>query len=183
MAHLGPRGMPMIWYPPVNNWDAPVGGSTMSLNHPPMWAYPMAYGSQQMLPPHYPGTLSRGHSPTRSVKSSRRSRAPSPSPSLKSRKSIASRSRSRRSPGSPSDASSEDSDGSSDFDDRLSRSSRNLRRSSVSRSRHRVHQDDEDGRSMLSKSRHGYKLSIFHFFVFDPQSTLRGVAHSEIGMV
>ncbi|XP_043274207.1 E3 ubiquitin-protein ligase lubel isoform X2 [Venturia canescens] len=156
VAHLGPRGMPMIWYPPVNPWDAPVGGSTMSLNHPPIqWAYPMGYSSQQMLPPHYPGNLSRGHSPARSVKSGRRSRAPSPSPSLKSRKSLASRSRSRRSPDSHSDASSEESDDSSDFDDRLSRSSRNLRRNSHSKSRHRIYQDDDDNRSLVSKSRHG----------------------------
>ncbi|XP_017762284.1 PREDICTED: uncharacterized protein LOC108552242 isoform X2 [Eufriesea mexicana] len=151
MAHLGPGGMPIMWYPPNSPWDMAMGGSTMSLNHPAMWGYPpMGYPPSQMLPPHYPGSLSRPHSPARSVKSSRRSRAPSPSPSLKSRKSLASRSRSRRSQGSPSDASSEDS-GESDFDDRLSRSSR---RGSVSRSaRQRSYHEDDGPRSLLSRNR------------------------------
>ncbi|CAL7943360.1 unnamed protein product [Xylocopa violacea] len=153
MAHLGPGGMPIMWYPPNPPWDMTMGGSTMSLNHPAMWGYPMGYPPSQMLPPHYPGSLSRPHSPARSVKSSRRSRAASPSPSLKSRKSLSSRSRSRRSQGSPSDASSEDSE-ESDFDDRLSRSSRGTRRSSVSRSaRHRSYHEDESNRSLLARNR------------------------------
>ncbi|XP_078040545.1 linear Ubiquitin E3 ligase isoform X2 [Augochlora pura] len=151
MAHLGPGGMPMMWYPPNSPWEMTMGGSTMSLNHPAMWGYPMGYPPSQMLPPHYPGSLSRPHSPARSMKSSRRSRAASPSPSIKSRKSLASRSRSRRSQGSPSDASSEDS-GDSDFDDRLSRSSRGTRRSSISRSRQRSYHEDE-GRSLLARNR------------------------------
>nr|XP_034190080.1 E3 ubiquitin-protein ligase lubel isoform X6 [Osmia lignaria] len=150
MAHLGPGGVPLMWYPPNPPWDMTMGGSTMSLNHPPMWAYPMGYPPSQMLPPHYPGSLSRAHSPARSLKSSRRSRAASPSPSMKSRKSLASRSRSRRSQGSPSDASSEDS-GESDFDDRLSRSSRS-RRGSVSRSA-RQRSYHEDDRNLLPRSR------------------------------
>ncbi|XP_026667704.1 uncharacterized protein LOC108622912 isoform X2 [Ceratina calcarata] len=150
MAHLGPGGMPMMWYPPNLPWDMTMGGSTMSLNHPAMWGYPMGYPPSQMLPPHYPGSLSRPHSPARSVKSSRRSRGTSPSPSLKSRKSLASRSRSRRSQGSPSDASSEDS-GESDFDDRLSRSSR---RGSMSRSsRQRNYHEDEPPRTLLTRNR------------------------------
>nr|XP_033320964.1 microtubule-associated protein futsch isoform X1 [Megalopta genalis] len=149
MAHLGPGGMPMMWYPPT--WDMTMGGSTMSLNHPAMWGYPMGYPPSQMLPPHYPSSLSRPHSPARSMKSSRRSRAVSPSPSMKSRKSLASRSRSRRSQGSPSDASSEDS-GDSDFDDRLSRSSRGTRRGSMSRNRQRSYHED-DGRSLLARNR------------------------------
>ncbi|XP_076662189.1 linear Ubiquitin E3 ligase isoform X2 [Halictus rubicundus] len=151
MAHLGPGGMPMMWYPPNGPWDMNMGGSTMSLNHPAMWGYPMGYPPSQMLPPHYPGSHSRPHSPARSIKSSRRSRAASPSPSMKSRKSLASRSRSRRSQGSPSDASSEDS-GDSDFDDRLSRSSRGTRRGSISRSRQRSYHED-DGRSLLRNRR------------------------------
>lgn len=74
----------------------------------------------------------------------------SPSPSLKSRKSLASRSRSRRSQGSPSDASSEDS-GDSDFDDRLSK---NSRRGSVSRStRQRSYHEDDGSRSLLNRNR------------------------------
>lgn len=150
MAHLGPGGMPMVWYP-NNPWDMTMGGSTMSLNHPAMWGYPMGYPPSQMLPPHYPGSFSRPQSPARSVKSSRRSRAPSPSPSMKSRKSLVSRSRSRISQGSPSDASSEDS-GESDFDDRLSRSSRGTRRGSISRSRQRSYHED-DNRSVLSRNR------------------------------
>ncbi|KYN04608.1 RING finger protein 31 [Cyphomyrmex costatus] len=149
MAHLGPGGMPMMWYPPVN-WDVSMGGSNLSLHHPSMWGYPMGYPSAQMLPPHYPGSLSRGHSPARSVKS-RRSRPASPSPSLKSRKSYASRSRSRRSPGSPSDASSEKSD-ESDIDDRLSRGSKS-RRGSVSRSIRQRNYHDEDTRSLVSRGR------------------------------
>ncbi|XP_025074899.1 uncharacterized protein LOC105430571 [Pogonomyrmex barbatus] len=150
MAHLGPGGVPIVWYPPTtNSWDVSMGGSTVSLHHPSMWGYPMGYPSTQMLPPHYPGSLSRGQSPARSVKSSRRSRPPSPSPSLKSRKSYASRSRSRRSPGSPSDASSENSD-ESDVDDRFSRGSRS-RRGSVSRSIRRYH--DDDTRSLVSRGR------------------------------
>ncbi|XP_076639258.1 linear Ubiquitin E3 ligase isoform X3 [Colletes latitarsis] len=153
MAHLGPGGMPMMWYPPNGPWDMTMGGSTMSLNHPAMWGYPMGYPPSQVLPPHYPGPHSRPHSPARSLKSSRRSRAPSPAPSLKSRKSLASRSRSRRSQGSPSDASSEDS-GESDFDDRLSRSSRGTRRGSVSRStRHRSYHEDDGSRSLLTRNR------------------------------
>lgn len=155
MAQLGPSGMPMMWYPPTNSWDLPIGGSTMSLHHPSMWGYPnMGYPPAQILPAHYPGSFSRGHSPARSVKSSRRSKAASPSPSLKSRKSFASRSRSRRgtTPGSPSDASSEDSD-ESDFDDRLSRGSRS-RRSSMSRNtRQRNYHDDDGSRSVLSRNR------------------------------
>lgn len=155
MAHLGPGGMPMMWYPPTSAWDVSMGGSTMSLHHPSMWGYPMGYPSTQMLPPHYPGSLSRAHSPARSVKSSRRSKAASPSPSLKSRKSFASRSRSRRSPGSPSDASSEDSD-ESDIDDRLSRGSRS-RRGSVSRNiRQRSYHDDDGTRSLSSRTRREY---------------------------
>ena len=150
MAHLGPGGMPIMWYPPNPPWDVTMGGSTMSLNHPAMWGYPMGFPPSQMLPPHYPGSLSRPHSPARSVKSSRRSRVASPSPSLKSRKSLASRSRSRRSQGSPSDASSEDS-GDSDFDDRLSKSSR---RGSVSRStRQRSYHEDDGSRSLLNRNR------------------------------
>ncbi|KAK1126814.1 hypothetical protein K0M31_004435 [Melipona bicolor] len=150
MAHLGPGGMPIMWYPPNPPWDVTMGGSTMSLNHPAMWGYPMGFPPSQMLPPHYPGSLSRPHSPARSVKSSRRSRMASPSPSLKSRKSLASRSRSRRSQGSPSDASSEDSDD-SDFDDRLSKSSR---RGSVSRStRQRSYHEDDGSRSLLNRNR------------------------------
>ncbi|XP_067211070.1 E3 ubiquitin-protein ligase lubel isoform X8 [Linepithema humile] len=152
MAHLGPGGVPMMWYPPANSgWDMSMGGSTVSLHHPNMWGYPMGYPSAQMLPPHYPGSLSRAHSPARSVKSSRRSRAPSPSPSLKSKKSYASRSRSRRSPGSPSDASSENSD-ESDVDDRLSRGSRS-RRGSVPRSIRQRSYHDDDARSIASRSR------------------------------
>ncbi|XP_011050363.1 PREDICTED: uncharacterized protein LOC105143613 isoform X7 [Acromyrmex echinatior] len=150
MAHLGPGGMPMMWYPPVNSWDVSMGGSNLSLHHPTMWGYPMGYPSTQMLPSHYPGSLSRGHSPVRSVKS-RRSRPASPSPSLKSRKSYASRSRSRRSPGSPSDASSENSD-ESDIDDRLSRGSRS-RRGSVPRSIRQRSYHDEDTRSLVSRGR------------------------------
>ncbi|CAD1473557.1 unnamed protein product, partial [Heterotrigona itama] len=150
MAHLGAAGMPIMWYPPNPPWDVTMGGSTMSLNHPAMWGYPMGFPPSQMLPPHYPGSLSRPHSPARSVKSSRRSRVASPSPSLKSRKSLASRSRSRRSQGSPSDASSEDS-GDSDFDDRLSKSSR---RGSVSRSaRQRSYHEDDGSRSLLNRNR------------------------------
>ncbi|XP_017793937.1 PREDICTED: uncharacterized protein LOC108575614 isoform X3 [Habropoda laboriosa] len=153
MAHLGPGGMPVMWYPPNAPWDMTMGGSTMSLNHPAMWGYPMGYPPSQMLPPHYPGSLSRPHSPARSVKSSRRSRAASPSPSLKSRKSLATRSRSRRSQGSPSDASSEDS-GESDVEDRLSRSSRGTRRGSVSRSARQRSYHEEDGtRSLLNRNR------------------------------
>ncbi|XP_011691538.1 PREDICTED: uncharacterized protein LOC105452267 isoform X2 [Wasmannia auropunctata] len=151
MAHLGPGGMPMMWYPPVNSWDVSMGGSTASLHHPSVWGYPMGYPSAQLLPPHYPGSLSRGQSPARSVKSSRRSRPPSPSPSLKSKKSYASRSRSRRSPGSPSDASSENSD-ESDIDDRLSRGSRS-RRGSVPRSIRQRNYHDEDTRSLVSRGR------------------------------
>ncbi|XP_029659743.1 uncharacterized protein LOC115233451 [Formica exsecta] len=151
MAHLGPGGMPMMWYPPTNSWDVSMSGSTVSLHHPSMWGYPMGYPSAQMLPPHYPGSLSRAHSPARSIKSSRRSRQPSPSPSLKSKKSYASRSRSRRSPGSPSDASSENSD-ESDIDDRLSRGSRS-RRGSVSRSIRQRNYHDDDTRSLMSRSR------------------------------
>jgi len=139
----------MMWYPPTNSWDVSMSGSTMSLHHPSMWGYPMSYPSAQMLPPHYPGSLSRAHSPARSIKSSRRSRHASPSPSLKSKKSYASRSRSRRSPGSPSDASSENSDESDD--DRLSRGSRS-RRGSVSRSiRQRNYHDDT--RNLVSRGR------------------------------
>ncbi|XP_035722280.1 E3 ubiquitin-protein ligase lubel-like isoform X1 [Vespa mandarinia] len=154
MAQLGPGGMPMMWYSPNNPWDASsMSASTLSLNHPALWAYPMGYHPSQMLPPHYPGTLSRPHSPARSIKSSRRSRAPSPSPSIKSRKSIVSRSRSRISPGSPSDASSEDSE-ESDFDDRLSRGSRSIRRGSVPRSiRQRSYQDNDGSRTLLSRPR------------------------------
>ncbi|XP_076246478.1 linear Ubiquitin E3 ligase [Calliopsis andreniformis] len=151
MAHLGPGGMPLMWYPPNGPWDMTMGGSTMSLNHPAMWGYPMGYPPSQMLPPHYPGSLSRPHSPARSLKSSRRSRAASPSPSMKSRKSLVSRSRSRRSQGSPSDASSEDSE-ESDFDDRLSRSSRGTRRGSMSR-RHRSYHEEEGSRSLLTRNR------------------------------
>ncbi|XP_076282019.1 linear Ubiquitin E3 ligase isoform X3 [Lasioglossum baleicum] len=151
MAHLGPGGMPMMWYPPNGPWDMPMSGSTMSLNHPAMWGYPMGYPPSPMLPPHYPGSHSRPHSPARSIKSSRRSRAASPSPSMKSRKSLASRSRSRRSQGSPSDASSEDS-GDSDFDDRLSRSSRGTRRGSIPRSRQRSYHED-DSRGLLRNRR------------------------------
>ncbi|XP_015178743.1 PREDICTED: uncharacterized protein LOC107067604 [Polistes dominula] len=159
MAQLSPSGMPLMWYPTNNPWDGSISGSTLSLNHPPtpLWAYPMGYHHpSQMLPPHYPGTLSRAHSPARSLKShNRRSRPPSPSPSIKSRKSIVSRSRSRISPGSPSDASSEDSE-ESDFDDRLSsRGSRSIRRgSSVSRSnRQRSYQDNDSSRNLLARSR------------------------------
>ncbi|XP_053981091.1 E3 ubiquitin-protein ligase lubel isoform X8 [Hylaeus volcanicus] len=154
MAHLGTGGhMPMMWYPPNAPWDMTMGGSTMSLNHPAMWGYPMGYPPSQVLPPHYPGSHSRPHSPARSLKSTRRSRAPSPAPSLKSRKSLVSRSRSRRSQGSPSDASSEDS-GESDFDDRLSRSSRGTRRGSVSRStRHRSYHEDDTSRILLARNR------------------------------
>ncbi|XP_071858243.1 linear Ubiquitin E3 ligase [Bombus fervidus] len=153
MAHLGPGGIPIMWYPPNPPWDMTMGGSTMSLNHPTMWGYPMGFPPSQMLPPHYPGSISRSHSPARSMKSSRRSRAVSPSPSLKSRKSLASRSRSRRSQGSPSDASSEDS-GESDFDDRLSRSSRGTRRGSVSRStRQRSYHEDDGSRNLLNRNR------------------------------
>ncbi|XP_076398253.1 linear Ubiquitin E3 ligase isoform X3 [Megachile rotundata] len=152
MAHLGPGGVPMMWYPPNAPWDMSMGGSTMSLNQAMPWGYPMGYPPSQMLPPYYPTSLSRPHSPARSVKSTRRSRAVSPSPSIKSRKSLASRSRSRRSQGSPSDASSEDS-GESDFDDRLSRSSRS-RRGSVSRSvRQRSYHEDEGGRGLLPRNR------------------------------
>lgn len=152
MAHLGLGRMPMMWYPPGTPWDGSLGGSTMSLHHPSMWGYPPMGYHPQMLPPQYPGTLSRAHSPARSLKSTRRSRAASPSPSLKSRKSLASRSRSRRSPGSPSDASSENSE-ESDFDDRMSRGSRTVRRSSVTRSRQRLHPDDEPSRTLPSRSR------------------------------
>ncbi|XP_011868564.1 PREDICTED: uncharacterized protein LOC105562381 [Vollenhovia emeryi] len=151
MAHLGPGGMPVMWYPPANSWDMSMGGSAVSLHHPNAWGYPVGYPSAQMLPPHYPGSLSRGHSPARSVKSSRRSRPASPSPSLKSRKSYASRSRSKRSPGSPSDASSENSD-ESDIDDRLSRGSRS-RRGSVPRSIRQRGYHDEDARSLVSRGR------------------------------
>ncbi|XP_066586351.1 microtubule-associated protein futsch [Prorops nasuta] len=160
-VHLGAGGMPMMWYPPGSTWDVPIGGSmsgsTMSLNHPAMWGYPMGYPAPPMLPPHYPGTLSRPHSPARSFKSSRRSRPPSPSPSLKSRKSLASRSRSRRSPDSPSDASSEDS-GDSDMDERLSRGSRSLRRTSVPRSiRNRNYNDDDDPRCFNRNRRDSWR--------------------------
>lgn len=160
MAHLGPAGMPMMWYPPGSTWDMSMGGSTMSLNHPSMWNYPLGYPPAQILPPHYPGAFSRPHSPARSLKSGRRSRAPSPSPSLKSRKSLASsRSRSRRSPGSPSDASSEDSDD-SDIDDRLSRGSRSTRRGSVTRNpRQRSYHEDDGSRSLLSRNRRERLLS------------------------
>ncbi|XP_076752436.1 linear Ubiquitin E3 ligase [Xylocopa sonorina] len=169
MAHLGPGGMPIMWYPPNPPWDMSMGGSTMSLNHPAMWGYPMGYPPSQMLPPHYPGSLSRPHSPARSVKSSRRSRAASPSPSLKSRKSLSSRSRSRRSQGSPSDASSEDSE-ESDFDDRLSRSSRGTRRSSVSRSaRQRSYHEDESNRSLLARNRRERIMSEERVIVPDDQ--------------
>lgn len=145
-----------MWYPPGTPWDNSLGGSTMSLNHPAMWAYPMGYNSQGMIPPHYPppANMSRCQSPARSYKSSRRSRAASPTPSLKSRKSIVSRS--RRSPESTSDASSEESDD-SEFDDRLLRSSRNLRRGSISRNRASSggYKDMNDNRSTASKSRRG----------------------------
>lgn len=151
MAHLGPGGMPVMWYPPANSWDISMGGSTVSLHHPNVWGYPMGYPSAQMLPPHYPGSLSRGQSPARSIKSSRRSGPASPSLSLKSRKSYASRSRSKRSPGSPSDASSENSD-ESDMDDRLSRGSRS-RRGSIPRSIRQRNHYDEDTRSLMSRGR------------------------------
>ncbi|XP_057337536.1 E3 ubiquitin-protein ligase lubel-like isoform X1 [Microplitis mediator] len=151
MAHLAPR-MPMMWYPPPGTWDNSLSGSTMSLNHPPaMWGYPMGY-NQAMLPPHYPSAnVSRCPSPARSYKSSRRSRAASPSLSQKSRKSVMSRA--RRSPNS-TDASSEESDD-SDYDDRLSRSSRNLRRTSVSSRRTAGYHDIDDNRSTMSRSRRG----------------------------
>ncbi|XP_020284308.1 uncharacterized protein LOC109854998 isoform X3 [Pseudomyrmex gracilis] len=149
IAHLGPGGVPMMWYPSANSWDMSMGGSTMSLHHPGMWGYPMGYPSAQVLPPHYPGSFSRAHSPARSIKS-RRSRPASPSPSLKSKKSYVSRSRSRISPGSPSDASSEDS-GESDMD-RLSRGSRS-RRGSVPRSIRQRNYHEDDNRSLLSRSR------------------------------
>lgn len=139
----------MMWYPSANSWDMSMGGSTMSLHHPGMWGYPMGYPSAQVLPPHYPGSFSRAHSPARSIKS-RRSRPASPSPSLKSKKSYVSRSRSRISPGSPSDASSEDS-GESDMD-RLSRGSRS-RRGSVPRSIRQRNYHEDDNRSLLSRSR------------------------------
>uniref|UniRef100_A0A0C9R9Q9 RanBP2-type domain-containing protein n=1 Tax=Fopius arisanus TaxID=64838 RepID=A0A0C9R9Q9_9HYME len=148
MAHLGPRGVPLMWYPPGTPWDTSLSGSTMSLNHPGIWGYPMGYTPQAMLPPQYPGTLSRCHSPARSYKS-RRSRPASPSPSTRSRKSMISRSRSRPPSDSPSDASSEESD-ESDFDDRLSRSSRNMRRTSLKRRGY------EDDRCRISTSRRGH---------------------------
>lgn len=151
MAHLTQR-MPMMWYPPPGSpWDNPISGSTMSLNHPAMWGYPMGY-NQAMLPPHYPSAnVSRCPSPARSYKSGRRSRAASPSFSQKSRKSVVSRV--RRSPNS-TDASSEESDD-SDFDDQLSRSSRNLRRPSVSSRRTTGYHDIDDNRSTMSRSRRG----------------------------
>ncbi|KAH0568824.1 E3 ubiquitin-protein ligase lubel-like isoform X2 [Cotesia glomerata] len=151
MAHLTQR-MPMMWYPPPGSpWDNPISGSTMSLNHPAMWGYPMGY-NQAMLPPHYPSAnVSRCPSPARSYKSGRRSRAASPSFSQKSRKSVVSRV--RRSPNS-TDASSEESDD-SDFDDQLSRSSRNLRRGSVSSRRITGYHDVDDNRSTMSRSRRG----------------------------
>ncbi|CAD6231837.1 GSCOCG00001611001-RA-CDS [Cotesia congregata] len=151
MAHLTQR-MPMMWYPPPGSpWDNPISGSTMSLNHPAMWGYPMGY-NQAMLPPHYPSAnVSRCPSPARSYKSGRRSRAASPSFSQKSRKSVVSRV--RRSPNS-TDASSEESDD-SDFDDQLSRSSRNLRRGNVSSRRITGYHDVDDNRSTMSRSRRG----------------------------
>ncbi|XP_074103751.1 uncharacterized protein LOC141530509 isoform X1 [Cotesia typhae] len=151
MAHLTQR-MPMMWYPPPGSpWDNPISGSTMSLNHPAMWGYPMGY-NQAMLPPHYPSAnVSRCPSPARSYKSGRRSRAASPSFSQKSRKSVVSRV--RRLPNS-TDASSEESDD-SDFDDQLSRSSRNLRRPSVSSRRTTRYHDIDDNRSTMSRSRRG----------------------------
>lgn len=144
----------MMWYPPTSSWDVSMSGSAMSLHHPSMWGYPVSYPSAQMLPPHYPGSLSRAHSPARSAKSSRRSRHASPSPSLKSKKSYATRSRSRRSPGSPSDASSENSD-ESDMDDRLSRGSRSRisRSGSVSRSIRQRNYHEDDTRSLMSRGR------------------------------
>lgn len=154
MAHIGPNGLPVMWYPP-SGWETQMGagGSSLSLNHPAMFCYPMGYNGPPMLTPYYPGHLSRAHSPARSVKSGRRSRAASPSPSIKSKKSYTSRARSRRSPqGSPSDASSENSED-SDLDDRLSRSSRSIRRSSFSKSRTRVYQDDEKNKTPASHGR------------------------------
>ncbi|KAL7301634.1 hypothetical protein TKK_0005641 [Trichogramma kaykai] len=146
VAQMSNANNPMMWYP--NPWDphssrvaagqGGFGGSSMSLNHawPPASAYP---GVPVSPYPQYPGmpqqqyrSQSRNHSPARSTRSGRRSKAPSPSPSVKSRKSTASnRSRLRRgsnnnnntTTSSPSDASFEDSD-ESDLDDRMSRSSR-----------------------------------------------------------
>ncbi|KAJ8672719.1 hypothetical protein QAD02_003979 [Eretmocerus hayati] len=174
MAQLnGVGGGPMIWYPgasgPVPSpWDSyfqqqqqqqqqqqhHMGGSSLSLNQMPIqgWpgGYPMPYNGP--FPMMYPGVPSRGHSPARSVKSSagRRSKAASPSPSVKSRKSCSS----RRPPTSPSDASSEDSDDGSDFDDRMSRCSsryrHNRRRDSVGSARSSHHRH--------SQGRHGGKV-------------------------
>ncbi|XP_043482698.1 E3 ubiquitin-protein ligase lubel isoform X2 [Leptopilina heterotoma] len=148
LAHLA---SPMIWYPTGNPWEPALSGSTMSLNHMPMWGYPMGYPQPQMLLHHNPATLSRSHSPARSVKSSRRSRQASPSPSVKSRKSSSYRSRRRMSPSAPSDASSENSD-ESDFDDRLSRGSR---RKIHENSRPRVKStcNDDRGKFLLSRQR------------------------------
>ncbi|XP_011501181.1 PREDICTED: E3 ubiquitin-protein ligase RNF31-like [Ceratosolen solmsi marchali] len=145
-------GNQMMWYPPSNTWDGHnplMGGSNLNLSQVPMWSnHPMGYRlpGSQLLP--IPYSSSRCHSPARSLKSGRRSKVSSPSPSLKSRKSTASTlSRRRRSPNSPSDASSENSD-ESDFDDRMSRSSRQhiSRRNSVSSvkgSRSRAYHQDE----------------------------------------
>ncbi|XP_058801962.1 E3 ubiquitin-protein ligase lubel-like isoform X1 [Phymastichus coffea] len=158
VAHLNALNNPLMWYPSaVNPWDqSPVlGGSNLSLNQP-MWpGYPMGYGPpSHLLPPHYP-IPSRSYSPARSVKSTgRRSKAASPSPSMKSRKSTAStRSRLRRTPSSPSDASSENSED-SDFDDRVSRSSRHRRDSisSARTSRARAYHQDELSRRGRNRS-------------------------------
>lgn len=135
----------MIWYP--NPWEPTLGGSTMSLNHLPMWGYPMGYPQPQMLL-HNPATLSRSHSPARSIKSSRRSRQASPSQSIKSRKSTAYRSRRRISPNS--DASSENSDD-SEFDDRLSRGSRR-KIHDISRNKLKTNNEDRN-KSLLSRHR------------------------------
>ncbi|XP_051169969.1 E3 ubiquitin-protein ligase lubel isoform X2 [Leptopilina boulardi] len=142
---LAQLASPMIWYP--NPWEPTLSGSTMSLNHLPMWGYPMGYPQPQMLL-HNPATLSRSHSPARSIKSSRRSRQASPSQSIKSRKSTAYRSRRRISPNS--DASSENSDD-SEFDDRLSRGSRR-KIHDISRNKLKTNNEDRN-KSLLSRHR------------------------------
>ena len=138
----------MFWCPVNNPWEPASGGSTMSLNHTSVWGFPMGHKQAQISPLKYPGSFSRPYSPTRSTKSTRGSKAVSPSLSLKSRESTAPRLRLRRLPSSPSDASSEDSD-ESEYDDRMSRGLRRRRYDSYSRSKPIDYLDEYGKRPLL----------------------------------
>lgn len=152
---LGGVNAPFMWYPVPGLRES---GSCQGLNfhqqqQQPFWGYPMGY-----QPQFYPSaftSLSRPQSPATSVKSARRYKPPSPSPSLKSRRSLVSAKlgRHRRSPDSPLDASSEDSED-SDLDDRLSRSSRTSKRESANRSRNGNYRDD------LSRNKRGFVVIL-----------------------